>query len=85
MTVESWTVFWTDSRGQRRMIDVGNQNEAMRLGILLAESGRAVVAIDGSECEMTAEETQRMNETKERIRRRIAVLPVEELMREAAG
>lgn len=85
MIVENWSVFWTDALGQRRMIDVGNQNEAMRLGILLAESGRAVVAIDGSEREMTTDETERMAEAKERIRRRIGVLPVEELIREAAG
>lgn len=85
MIVETWAVFWNDTRGQRRMIDVSNQNEAMRLGILLAESGRAVVAIDGAERAMTDEETARMAEVKERIRRRIGVLPVEELMHEAAG
>jgi hypothetical protein len=62
--MESWAVTW-ERNGARYLIDVDDRNEAFKLAVAIAESGRGNVVITPIELDIDPE-------VRERIKQRIA-------------
>ncbi len=75
-----WTVCWTDTRGNRRMVDFDTREEAGALAILVAEVGRRDVAVSGP-IDVEIDE-ERVTALKERIMARIRGMAAQRAQRE---